>query len=139
MHKNLIKSQLLRYLFIGGCAYVIDVGILAWLFYGFHIPRGVAAGISFWFGLVFSFLAQKFVAFKDYQKEAKALSRQSVGYSVLVSINYVFTIFIVSFFPAKDLIASKTLAVALTTVWNYFAYKHLIFSGGKADSEESED
>lgn len=134
LHKAL-QNSVFRFLFVGGLTYIVDMAVLIGLYSGFHAPRAVAAGTSFWVGLLFSFLLQKFVAFQDYQREMKAISRQAVWYAVLVAFNYVITLLIVSLFPAKYLILSRTVAVAVTCIWNYFFYKKIIFRGKRDGTE----
>jgi putative flippase GtrA len=128
--KNLIRSTYARYFVVGGLAYLVDIGILSGLYYGFHLSRVVSASISFWVGFLFSFAMQKMVAFQDYQKEMKSISKQAFMYGLLVAFNYLFTILVISIFPSRYVLASKTLAVAVSTIWNYFVYKHLIFGSG---------
>ena len=128
LFKRLLKeSSFFRYVFVGGLAYVADIAVLVGLYAGLHTSRALAASASFWTGLFFSFLLQKLVAFQDYRKEVKAISRQAVTYGVLVAFNYVLTVFVVDLFPGRDIVYSRTLAVAITTIWNYFIYKKLVF------------
>lgn len=133
--QNLLQHAVFRYLFVGGLAYIVDIGILVGLHNGLHTHRAVAAGASFWGGLLFSFLLQKLVAFQDYKKELKAISRQIAWYVVLIGFNYALTLIIVGLFPDKELILSRTVAVATTSLWNFFFYKHIIFR--KATSDKS--
>lgn len=127
MLKQALQHSLFRYVFVGGLAYIVDIGVLVGLYSGLHTPRALAASASFWAGLLVSFLMQKFVAFQDYQKELKAISKQAFWYGALVAFNYTLTVIIVSLFPGRDIIYSRTLAVAITTLWNYLIYKHIIF------------
>jgi putative flippase GtrA len=127
MSKGILQNSLFRYIFVGGIAYIVDIAVLIGLYEGVHTSRALAAAVSFWAGLIVSFIMQKFVAFHDYQKELKAISRQAVWYGLLIAFNYTLTIIIVSLFPGRDIIYSRTLAVALTTLWNYLIYRHIIF------------
>ena len=128
MLRKLIKeSSLFRYIFVGGLTYVIDIAVLIGLYAGLHTSRALAASASFWTGLLFSFLLQKLVAFQDYQKEVKAISKQALSYGILIAFNYMLTVFIVDQFPGRDIVYSRTLAVAITTLWNYIIYKKLVF------------
>lgn len=136
IHKNLIHNSLFRYVFVGGMAYIIDIGVLIICYEVLHTPRGVAVGLSFWAGLLFSFGMQKFVAFQDFQREVKAISRQAFWYAGLVAFNYFLTIAIVSYFPGKDIILSRTLAVAITTLWNYLIFRNIIFKGSQNHPKE---
>ncbi len=125
--QKILQRPIARYIFVGGLSYIVDIMVLIGLYEGIHTSRALAASASFWTGLVISFVLQKFVAFQDFQQEIKALSRQVVGYGMLVAFNYLLTVFIVSIFPGKDIILSRTLAVALTTLWNFVIYRRLIF------------
>lgn len=111
----------------GGITYVFDIGILVSLYSGLHTSRAVAASASFWLGLIFSFLLQKLLAFQDYKKEMRAISRQIFWYAILIVINYFVTILVVSMFPGRYIVISRTAALLVTTLWNYFIYKKIIF------------
>lgn len=137
--KLLRESSLFRYVFIGGLVYLIDIGVLIGMYDGLHTARALAASASFWVGLLFSFMLQKLVAFQDYQKEVKAISKQAISYGVLITFNYALTVFIVSLFPGRDIIYSRTLAVAITTLWNYVIYKKLVFRKPAKESVSTEE
>lgn len=125
--KKLWNKTAVRYCVIGGASYLFELIILFSLVKGLSLQRTVATGIAFWFGLISAFIFQKIFAFKDYSKEVKTLSKQSVAYGILVIWNYVFTLAVVSLMPKEYLLFSRTLALIITTLWNYFIYKHLIF------------
>jgi putative flippase GtrA len=125
--KALKESSLLRYFLVGMVAYLIDIGTLIGFYRYLHSSRAEAAAVSFWAGTLAGFVMQKFVAFQDYQKELKALSKQGASYAILLAFNYILTILIVDLFPGRDIIYSRTLAVAMTTIWNYVVYKKLVF------------
>ncbi len=127
LREKLKTSNFYRYVFVGGITFVFDIAVLVGMYYGLGTSRALAASASFWSGLMFSFLLQKLVAFQDYQKEVKAISKQALSYGILIAFNYALTVFIVSLFPGKDIVYSRTLAVAITTIWNYFIYKKLVF------------
>jgi len=128
LFNKLIKHTLARYVFIGGVSYVIEIGFLLFIVNIFNVngPTGVA--ISFWVGLVSSFLLQKFVTFNDKGKSGSILLKQSVVYIVLVGVNYSFTIIFVAMVePITSLIISRTLALLITTGWNFIIYSKVIF------------
>jgi putative flippase GtrA len=137
MPQKALTNSLFRYLFVGGIAYIVDIAVLIGFYSGLHTSRAMAAGVSFWAGLLVSFVMQKFVAFQDYKKEVRAISRQALWYGLLVVFNYGLTIFIVSRFPGKYIVYSRTLAVAITTLWNYVIYKRIIFRSSSPPGSES--
>lgn len=121
-HKSIV-----RYVVVGGITYVFDIAILVGSYSLLGTSRQFAATASFWLGLLFSFLMQKLFAFQDFKKEVKAISRQIFWYAGLVVVNYLITVLIVSLFPGRLIILSRTIALAITTLWNYLIYKKLIF------------
>lgn len=121
------RSSLLRYIIIGGVSYIIE---LAFMYAIFSLSSSylLAVGISFWVGLIVSFLLQKIIAFRNKNKSAKKLALQAVFYGALVLVNYTFTLLFVGGLAIHiGLFVARTVALVITTGWNYFAYKHLIF------------
>lgn len=89
----------------------------------------VAVGIAFWLGLITSFLLQKFVSFRDRRTQSKVLVSQIVATTALVLFNFSFTISVVAVFDTVlPAVVIRTLALGLTTLWNYYLYKTRIFN-----------
>jgi putative flippase GtrA len=124
--KVLSKHTGIRYLFVGGTSYAFELSALL-LVHHLTGSRSLATAISFWVGFLIAFVLQKLVAFQEYSKEIKALTKQGVLYGVLNLWNYIFTIAFVSFFPDKYLILSRTVALVLMASWNYVIYRKIIF------------
>lgn len=121
------KHTFVRYVFVGGTSYVVELSSLLALYHFGHMSREEATAIAYWIGLVLAFVLQKLVAFQDYRKEVKTLTRQGVIYGVLTLWNWVFTVTVVGLFSSKYIILSRTLAQAMLTLWNYVIYKRIIF------------
>jgi putative flippase GtrA len=121
-------SSLYRYILIGGVSYLIEVSILITLYGHFHANKTIATTASFWIGLLLSFLLQKLLAFKDYKREIRAISGQMAWFAGLVIVNYLFTLLVISLLPGEYLIIGRTVALIITTTWNYVIYKKIIFS-----------
>jgi putative flippase GtrA len=121
------KHTLVRYILVGGTSYVVELSSLLALYHYGHMSRTMATAIAYWIGLILAFILQKLVAFQDYRKEVKTLTRQGIIYGVLTLWNWVFTVAVVGFFSSKYIILSRTLAQAILTIWNYAIYKHIIF------------
>jgi len=126
----LMQSRLARYLLVGGGSYAVELSLLVFLTAVLNLNRVLSTALAFWVGLVLSFVLQKLYAFQDYQKELRTIGRQTGAFSLLVGFNYCFTLVVVSLFSSHLIIASRTLAIACTTTWNYFIYKR-IFTGTK--------
>ena len=121
-------STLLRYIIVGGTSYAIELSVLLLLVRVFDFNTTLAVSIGFWLGLVISFLLQKFLAFKNTDTRARRLTIQTVYYALLVLFNYGFTLLFVHLLePFIDLSIARTLALIITTAWNYIIYKKVIF------------
>ena len=122
-------STLLRYIIVGGTSYAIELTVLLLLVHVFDFNTTLAVSIGFWLGLVISFLLQKFLAFKNTDTRARRLTIQTVYYALLVLFNYGFTLLFVHLLePFIDLSIARTLALIITTAWNYIIYKKVIFT-----------
>jgi len=120
-----------RYLVIGGSVYALELLII---FIGQRAGLSAvwAVSLGFWVGLVVSFLLQKFVTFGDKRTHHRVLLPQIIAMGLLVLFNYGFTVLatklLIGFMPA---VVIRTLALAITTIWNYYLYKTHIFNWGK--------
>ncbi len=122
-------STLLRYIIVGGTSYAIELSVLLLLVHVLHFNTTLAVSSGFWLGLVISFLLQKFLAFKNTDTRARRLTIQTVYYALLVLFNYGFTLLFVHLLePFIDLSIARTLALIITTAWNYIIYKKVIFT-----------
>ncbi len=116
-----------RYLVIGGSVYLLELVVIV-VAQGLGASAVVAVGLSFWTGLVVSFGLQKIVTFGDKRLHHRVLLPQIIAYSLLVLFNFGFTIVVtkllISVIPA---VATRTLALAITTLWNFYLYRTRIF------------
>lgn len=128
LYKKLSQHRLVRYIFIGGVSYVIEIIALYFFTSTLSLGPTIGVAISFWIGLIVSFLMQKIFAFQNKTVEKKHLTKQVISYGVLVAFNYTFTIYAVSaLVPYIGLFMSRTLVLLLTTGWNFFVYSRIIF------------
>jgi putative flippase GtrA len=116
-----------RYLIIGGSVYVFELVVI------FIAQRAgassiIAVGLSFWMGLIVSFILTKFVTFGDKRTHHRILIPQMIAVTLLVLFNFGFTLLVTkllqSVLPA---VATRTLALGITTFWNFYLYKTRIF------------
>lgn len=118
---------LVRYIVIGGTAYAIELLCIYTLRAILH-DDVLAVGISFWIGLIVSFVLQKVIAFKNHNKTPRMLARQVATFSLLVLVNYVFTLAVVALTAnIVSLFVARTVALIITTGWNFIIYKKIIF------------
>lgn len=126
MIRTLAQHQIVRYIFVGGFSFVIEIATLYSLNQLLHVSPTISVAISFWVGFIIAYTLQKLVTFQNKEKSRKALTKQLIGYSLLVLWNYAFTLLIVELFHASiSVIILRTVVIAITTTWNYFLYKKL--------------
>lgn len=125
--KALLMRPFGRYLVIGGLVYLFELIVIVaaqWLGAG----ALVAVALSFWLGLTLSFILTKFVTFGDKRTHHKILIPQIVAVGLLVLFNFGFTLLVTRLL--EDIVPptiSRTIALAITTLWNFYLYKTRIF------------
>lgn len=127
---RLLWSQPARYVYAGGTSFVFNLVLLNLFreFWGW--PTGVAAITAFWGTFVFSFLAQRIFAFRS----GSSLQGSLLRYSILVAVNSLVVAGVVTLAHERfhlGLGKSQLIATILTTVWNYFAYRHWVYAEGR--------
>jgi putative flippase GtrA len=124
---SLLSRPLYRYIIIGGSIYVFELFVI---FFAQYLGASslFAVGLSFWLGLIASFLLQKVVTFKDRRAHHKVLIPQIAVFSLLVLFNFGFTLLVTKLFsPPLHPALTRTIALGLTTIWNFYLYKTRIF------------
>jgi putative flippase GtrA len=119
-----------RYLLVGGSVYVLELVVIV---VAQRLGAGpvLAVGLSFWIGLVISFVLQKLVTFSDKRLHHQVLLPQIIAVSLLVIFNFGFTILVTKLL-SHDLpaVITRTLALGITTIWNFYLYRTRIFKTG---------
>lgn len=122
-----LSPELKRYLVVGVAVYIFELVIIV-VAEGLGANSVVAVGLSFWLGLVASFAIQKLFTFGDKRRHYKVLLPQLAAFSLLVMFNFGFTILVTSLLSAIiPAVVCRTLALGMTTVWNFYLYKTRIF------------
>ncbi|MDB5179813.1 MAG: putative rane protein [Candidatus Saccharibacteria bacterium] len=126
MIQKLAQHQIIRYLFIGGLSYAIEISVLFSLNQILHIQPTISVAISFWVGFIVAYTLQKIITFQNKEKSRRAIAKQLIGYSLLVLWNYTFTLLVVEFFHNNiPVVILRTMVIIITTLWNYALYKVL--------------
>ena len=113
-----------RYLLVGGSSFVLDFGVLYVLHEIAEIRLWISTGIAFLCSFFYNFTLQKMFAFSSQAHTPRSL----VKYVLLVGFNTIATIGIVAvLYVYIGWIAAKIVSTVMTTVWNYLAYRHIIF------------
>ncbi len=115
-----------RYLLVGGLAFLIDIGLLAILHEIIGVPLVIATPAAFLTSFGLTYLMQRAITFDG----ESAWGSSAVKYTLLVIFNTFATTAIVA---GIDAIGwpweiGKVAAVASTTIWNYFAYRYWVFA-----------
>ncbi len=124
--KFLYSHNLIRYLYVGGTTFVIDIGLLIFLHGKLKINLAVATSVSYWVSIIYNFILNRWWTFNA--KDNNKLRKHLAAYSALLAINYLFTIIFVSFVSHfVNYAYAKIMAVILQTAWTYRIYKNIIF------------
>lgn len=125
--KQLLKRSGTRYLIVGGTIYAFEIAVI-YLAQFMGASPVVAVATSFILGTIISFGLQKIVTFGDKRMHHKVLLPQVIAVTALVVFNFGFTLLVTqvlqNIIPA---IICRTVALAITTVWNYYLYRTRIF------------
>jgi putative flippase GtrA len=115
-----------RYLIIGGSIYVFELIVIA-VAQKMGASAVVAVGLSFWLGLIISFILQKAVTFGDKRMHQRILIPQLLAFSLLVLWNFGFTLAVTKLLTVFPPTVTRTLSLGITTIWNFYLYKTRIF------------
>ncbi len=126
--RQLFQGRRLQYLLVGGGVYLLEVLIIITA-QRLGVSGVLAVGMAFWIGLVVSFGLQKLVTFGDKRLHHTIVLRQITLVALLVLFNFGFTVLVtellIGLVPA---VICRTMALGITTVWNFYLYKTRIFS-----------
>jgi putative flippase GtrA len=131
--KELLKRPGYRYLIVGGSVYVFELAVIVVAQrLGASAPWAVA--ISFCLGTLVSFFLQKLVTFGDKRMHHRILIPQMVATALLIVWNLSFSVLLTKLLQHHlPAVVTRTLALGVTTIWNFYLYKTRIF---KNSSEE---
>ena len=125
--RELLKRPLYRYLVIGGSVYVFELVIIV-VAQRAGASAPLAVGISFCLGTLVSFFLQKLVTFSDKRMNHKVLVPQLVATAVLIVWNLAFSVVLTKLLENHaPAVVTRTLALGITTIWNFYLYKTHIF------------
>lgn len=123
----LLSRRVQRYVIIGLLVYVFELVVIVSA-QAIGLSDVVAVGVSFWFGLLLSFTLQKIITFGDKRLQHHIVLAQFLAVCLLVLFNFCFTLLVTSllgdYLPA---VICRTIALAITTLWNFYIYKKWIF------------
>ena len=122
-----MRTKFRRYVTIGFSVFTVEIVVIS-VAQRMGAGAVLAVGLGYWCGLVFSFVLQKLVAFKDKRMHHKVLLPQLVLYALLILFNFGFTIVMTHLLSAHfSAVFIRTATLGITTLWNFYIYKHHIF------------
>ena len=125
-----LSPHMRRYLLVGISVYLFELLVIV-----MALSAGAsnvwAVGISFWSGLVVSFFLQKLVTFGDKRMHHRILVPQLIAVTLLVLFNFAFTLAVTQLLQTLvPAVISRTVALGITTIWNFYLYKTRMFTDG---------
>lgn len=125
LFNRVYRNSVVRFLFIGGLSFALDLGLLIALHEMFNVDLLIATPIAFLVSLVFNFFLQRIFTFQATNHHGISAAK----YISLVVFNIAVSDLIVAGFDALGwyYVIGKATATVLTTSWNYVLYKAWIF------------
>lgn len=124
--------QFFRYVFVGGCSFLVDAGVL-WLCVHAGLHYLVGACFGFVAGLVCNFLLSRALVFRAQAARVGRLL-EFAGYALIGLVGLGLTEALLYFFTEIVLLhymLSKVIASAIVLFWNFFARKVLLYRRAK--------
>ena len=124
--------QFFRYVFVGGCSFLVDAGVL-WLCVHAGLHYLVGACFGFVAGLVCNFLLSRALVFRAQEARVGRLL-EFAGYALIGLVGLGLTEALLYFFTEIVLLhymLSKVIASAIVLFWYFFARKVLLYRRAK--------
>ncbi len=126
--RRLYEKRSFRYLAVGGTVYLLELVIIV-VAQRWGATPTEAVAISFLIGLVVSFFLQKLFAFRDRRMHHRIVLSQAIAVGLLVLFNLGFTVVVTRLLePWLAPTITRTIALLITTIWNFYLYKTRIFN-----------
>jgi putative flippase GtrA len=129
--RALLDNGVVRYLLVGGSAFVVDLGLLALFHELLGWPVWIATAVAFLLSFAYTYTLQR-LAFRSERTHGTALVR----YTILVAVNLVATSGLVALLAVTPIgwVGAKVVTTAVTTVWNFFIYRYWVFAAPRSDA-----
>lgn len=124
---GLFGKPVTRYVIVGGLVYGLEMVVIM-IAQRLGSTAIEAVVLSFSVGLAVSFLLQKLFTFGDKRMHHKVIVPQAVAVTLLVFFNLGFTVLVTKLLQdVLSVMVIRTIALVLTTIWNFYLYKTHIF------------
>lgn len=123
-----VSQRLLRYLLVGGTAFVFEYAVFSFLYSLLGVRLLVANSMSFIWGLVLSFTLQRAWAFKK-DKFDKTVRKQFLLFGGLALCNLLVINILLGYLTKHGLDAriGKVVVMLVIVCWNFLLMNRLIF------------
>lgn len=121
--------QFFRYVFVGGLATIVDLGLLFLLTDLVHIYHLLSAIIAFLAGLITNFFLSKLLVFKANEARVSPII-EFIGYALIGLIGLGITELIMFLFTNClniHYMISKIIATVIVLAWNYISRKLIVY------------
>ena len=133
---NIIILQLFRYFFVGGVAFIFDLGLLYLLTEYFNVNYLLSASIGFLFGLIVNYILSIKWVFNE-----RAFENKSLEFFIFTLIGLIglginqFLIWLLTDVFLLYFMVSKIITASIVYFWNFFARKFLLFNKSQHNNE----
>lgn len=120
-------KEFIKYVFVGGCAFVAD-WVTLFLLGLFDMHYLIATPIGFVIGLLVNFLLAKAIVFKEDAKVDK--KREFIIYTLIGIVGLFFTeglMYVFTEWIEFHHLISKVFAAGIVLIWNYVAKKLILY------------
>lgn len=123
----LYNHQLVRYIFVGGTTFFIDIVILYILHQGLKFNIEISTATAYVLSIIYNFILNRQWTFSTREKES--LKKHMAAYGLLLSFNGLFTVVSVSLMSHVIYFGlAKIITVAIQVTWTFPIYKNVIFT-----------
>jgi putative flippase GtrA len=124
-----VYGQFIRYLFVGGLAFLCDFSLLFLITHFLHVHYLLSAMISFIVGLIVNYYLSSIWVFD--QRRVKNLSVEFLIFSLIglvgLGLNEIF-MYLLTDVVSINYLLSKGITTGLVLIWNFVARKIILFS-----------
>lgn len=125
--KELLAKPGYRYVIVGGSVYIFELLVII-VAQAYGAGPVLAIALSYILGTLVSFFLQKILTFGDTRMHHRILIPQLIATIVLVAWNFSFSLVVAHILAHHTpAIVSRTIALGITTIWNFYIYKTRIF------------
>ena len=128
--------QLFRYTFVGGTAFLVDFGLLAFLTEFFDLHYLISTSCGFLGGLIVNYIISILWVFTDSKIKNKKI--EFLIFTVIGIIGLLLTeLFMYLFTDIAEIhyLISKIITTIIVYLWNFLGRKYILFSNNKKNNK----